>query len=702
MKKLTQKAMMILVIIMAMMTGASDLMAQATPTITLYFNKDSTATVYLRATAENTSIEVTGALGDYDITVGTSWEQFSFMNPDGDYINLEGNINGLKCGNNNGKLDSIDISGNNLLKHLECNNNGLSTLNVSNNTALEYLDCSDNFLNELDISRNILLTQLDCSGNEISSLGVFNNTHLRELYCYNNDLDTDALDAIFCDLPNRNDSTDAGEIFPIYDSSLPYNNIVLATNKANATSKNWNVQYFDDYSNIPATNGSYVCPIKYDLKINSIPVTSVNCSDLSEISGVSGTVNFDPTTKILTLQAATINVEGESNAIVSDIDGLIVKVVGTNNVNSTDWSALKFNKPTTIAGEGTLNANSQNNGGIFVNKTNLTIDSSTVKAKGKWGITGKDGSSETLTIKNAYIMAEGAEYGSIVNFASLTLDGCLIYQPTGAAFDATKKAVTLGGEIVKSRVLIAPEPNMESYITLTVADGEDIKLDFIGVDIAVRIVSGSNTTTFFVDDWTGTETYTADGTEMKIYGDITELDCSENGENLTAIDVSKNTQLDGLYCYDNNLTTAALDDIYCALPDRTGTTNGVIKPVRNSSVPNHANILATNKTNATSKNWKVRYSQNNADIPATTGSYVCGTPHTDIAEAAAEQALTLYPNPVADVLYLSATARTIRVYNIYGIEVAHATDTDRVDVAHLSAGVYTVKADGTVAKMVKR
>ena len=75
---------------------------------------------------------------------------------------------------------------------------------------------------------------------------------------------------------------------------------------------------------------------------------------------------------------------------------------------------------------------------------------------------------------------------------------------------------------------------------------------------------------------------------------------------------------------------------------------------------------------------------------------------TDIADATAEPSLTLYPNPVADVLYLSATARTVRVYNIYGIEVAHATDTDRIDVAHLPAGIYTVKADGTVAKMVKR
>ena len=76
---------------------------------------------------------------------------------------------------------------------------------------------------------------------------------------------------------------------------------------------------------------------------------------------------------------------------------------------------------------------------------------------------------------------------------------------------------------------------------------------------------------------------------------------------------------------------------------------------------------------------------------------------TALDEAAtAEQALTLYPNPVADVLYLSATAHTVRIYNIYGVEVAHAADTDKVEVSHLPAGIYTVKADGTVAKMVKR
>lgn len=77
-------------------------------------------------------------------------------------------------------------------------------------------------------------------------------------------------------------------------------------------------------------------------------------------------------------------------------------------------------------------------------------------------------------------------------------------------------------------------------------------------------------------------------------------------------------------------------------------------------------------------------------------------PATTALDEAATKPLAIYPNPVAEVLYLSATARTIRIYDMYGTEVAHATDTDKVEVSHLPAGVYTVRADGSIAKMIKR
>ena len=457
----------------------------------------------------------------------------------------------------------------------------------------------------------------------------------------------------------------------------------------------------------------------YALYIAGVQVTSANCSDLSVISGVSGTVKYDPTNKVLTLDGATIQIN-TSNAIDSKIGGLTVKVIGTNNLTST----MAFNNPATITGGGTLNVEIHNHSAIYANETNLTIDGCTVNAKGAYGIAGYNGSSERLTIKNSTVTAEGTDYGSIINFAGLTLDGCAITQPEGAAFDASLNAVALGGAKVKSKVVISPtEPNMSRYITLTVKNGEAIKLDFKAAadGTPVRIVSGSNTQNITVGtSWYGAANYTSDGTEIKVYGDLTNFDCQYNGANLTALDVSHNTQLtelwchynllssldisknrqlNTLYCWDNKFSTQALDDIYCALPVRSASDNAEIVPVESASAPNHATVIATNAQNATAKNWKVLYAEDNADVP-TTGKHKCSA--TDIAEATDEPSLTFYPNPVADVLYLSATARTIRVYDIYGTEVAHATDTDRIDVANLPAGIYTVRADGSIAKMVKR
>ena len=85
---------------------------------------------------------------------------------------------------------------------------------------------------------------------------------------------------------------------------------------------------------------------------------------------------------------------------------------------------------------------------------------------------------------------------------------------------------------------------------------------------------------------------------------LTELDCSYNL--LSSLDVSKNTQLKRLYCEDNNFSTAALDDIFCALPDRTGKEDGKIQPVYSDTSSNHAIVLATNKANTIAKNWKVQ------------------------------------------------------------------------------------------------
>ena len=510
-----KKSALIFALIVGLLTSASTLQAQVNMSryITLTVAKDSAIKLNFKAAAAATPVRIVSGSNTQDITVSTDWGGTASYTAGSTNMTVYGDITGFNCSNNGANLTALD---------------------PSHNTQLEWLYCYNNSLDSLNVSKN---------------------TQLTRLYCFGNKFTTAALDDIYCSLPDRT-GKENGKIQPVYNSSSSNHATVLATNAANATAKNWKVQYYIDDTDIPTTTGTYVC--------------------------------------------------------------------GTPHI----------------------------------------------------------------------------------------------------------------------------EPNMDSYITLTVTDGAAIKLNFraAATNTPVRIVSGSNTQDITVGtDWyngstPSTYTVTAGASTMTIYGDIISFSCSENGANLTAIDVSKNTQLrllgcssnqlssldlskntelfllscsdnkltsldiskksklKEIYCYDNNFTTATLDDIYCSLPDRTGTTFVKIQPVYNSSSSNLATVLATNAANATAKNWKVQYYKNNSDI-TTTGSYDCSTA---VAEAAAEPALTLYPNPVADVLYLSATARTVRIYDMYGTEVAHAADTDRIDVANLPAGVYTVRADGTVAKMVKR
>ena len=192
----------------------------------------------------------------------------------------------------------------------------------------------------------------------------------------------------------------------------------------------------------------------YDLQICGTQVTSDNCGDLTIFDGVSGTVKYDPTNKVLTLQSATIS-STTTNAIVSNIDGLTMNVIGTNSLTTTDKATISFRRPLTITGGGTLNAKSGSDCAVYANETNLTINNCTVNAESSaYAIAGSDGTRETLTINNAMVTAEGKENGSICDFANVVLVGCDILQPTGAAFDADLRSIALNGAIVKSKVII--------------------------------------------------------------------------------------------------------------------------------------------------------------------------------------------------------------------------------------------------------
>ena len=183
--------------------------------------------------------------------------------------------------------------------------------------------------------------------------------------------------------------------------------------------------------------------------------------------------------------------------------------------------------------------------------------------------------------------------------------------------------------------------------------------------------------------------------------ELTFLSCYKN--RLTMLDINYNTQLKYLSCYGNNFTTAAFDNLFCSLPDRNGKAAGRIDPAFDTASPDNGVLLAANGSNAVAQNWEIMYSEDESDITGFTGTHQCGG-GTGIDEAGDLPAFVIYPNPVKDILNIVADkpVHSIRIYNVYGTEVAHSTDTNSIDVSHLPAGVYMVRADGRVTMIIKK
>lgn len=91
------------------------------------------------------------------------------------------NLRELWCGEN--KLTNIDVTQNLGLIWLQCNANSLEKLDISQNRALESLDISDNPISELDVAHLAALKYYSCSSTDIQEVNVASNKHLMQLDC---------------------------------------------------------------------------------------------------------------------------------------------------------------------------------------------------------------------------------------------------------------------------------------------------------------------------------------------------------------------------------------------------------------------------------------------------------------------------------------------------------------------------------------
>lgn len=211
-------------------------------------------------------------------------------------------------------------------------------------------------------------------------------------------------------------------------------------------------------------------PNSYGIYIADKPVTTLNYKDLTSIYGVSGSASYDPDTKTLTLDNATIerNSTDGTGIVNKTVSDFTVKLIGNNTVTA-DLASMVLNQTSTITGDGSLHLTSKRFCGLDMESASVTINNTSLFVKGGYGIAGYIGAeSEVLTVRNSYVEAEGSGSGSISLISDLILDNCAITQPVGAEFDADQKAVVLNGEVFKSKVVIEPSASGINDITADV------------------------------------------------------------------------------------------------------------------------------------------------------------------------------------------------------------------------------------------
>ena len=657
MKSVFQK---ILIALLAILWGVSSVQAQSVNMdryITMTVKKGKVIQLDFHGDEENTLVRIVSGTIDTTINVKSVALPKGFKT-DADTMTVYGNIFDFNCAFNYGNVYGLNTDHNTQLKFLAFNNDSLTTIDVSKNTQLIELGCSRNYLTSLDVSHNTKLTFLNCFGNKLTSLDINHNKELNKLYYFDNPFTTATLDDIYCSLPDRKGKT-PGIIRPYSGDSSKNKDIVLATNGSNATSKNWKIQDHASWKEMTGFTGTHQC------------------------GGGSG-VNMERYITFTVKKGAKIEIDfaaDEENTPVKIVSGTTDQTitVGVDWVGSMDY----------VAGDATMT--------VYGNVRRVDCN------ENKGNITALDASHN---VPLAYINCDNNSISSLNVSKNTQLSALYCSDNSLATLDVSNNGQLEYLNCYNNKLTQLDLKNNTKLTFLNCGRNTLASLDLSkNTQLSILYCNDNKLTSLSVDH----------NILLKSFGCnnnlLSSLDVSKNTQldilycytnRLTKLDVSKNTQLKRLYCHTNNFTTAVLDDIYCSLPDRKGQTEGQIQPLFNASSADKSKVLATNGNNAIAKGWKIQYFEKNTDITGFTGTHQCGG-GTGIDEAKDLPSLAIYPNPVKDVLNIAADkpVHNIHIYNVYGTEVAHAADTNSINVSHLPAGVYMVRADGKVARIIK-
>ncbi len=309
----------------------------------------------------------------------------------------------------------------------------------------------------------------------------------------------------------------------------------------------------------------------YGFEINGVEVTENNYTDLSVIDGVSGTVSYNPDTKTLTLDNATIDYPKEKGnptqyapCIYNErVNNFKIDLKGDNKIISSEEKYLEYGlfleKPTTICGDGNLYIEQDDRGIVTYDKLlikDCTLDIKTYLTKGIAGnisITENNLSQfkeqiekQILTINNANVTLKSKWYeagkSKINDIYSLILENSYIDTPAGAVFDDSLHCIAVNGTVADSIIVIK---RLENY-GLTIAGVKVTNQNCKDLTVIPGVTKNNDNSTASYDP--ETKTLTLNGVEIRSNSETIAL-ANDTVDNLK-INVPEGTTSDVAVMYD--------------------------------------------------------------------------------------------------------------------------------------------------------
>ena len=287
-------------------------------------------------------------------------------------------------------------------------------------------------------------------------------------------------------------------------------------------------------------------PISYDLSVGGVAVDHANYSDVLG----DGTVSYDPVSKVLSLEDANITYNGRG--ISNKIEGLKIKLYGSNRIVSNQGDGIYSEKDLFICGAGKLNVYGHTQG-IHIRNSNLSIyggclvDAVTTGSGNFSAIRGYDELNNQrfyLNITESDVKASGADPNAcaIDGFYDIVLDGSSICYPVGAEYSSQYHRMRyLGADYYGGVDILCDTYDLiVGDVQVTKANADSIK----GPGISGTVTYDAHSTTLTLEDATiETDEISA------IWSDISDLTIVLVGDNTI---ISTNNNGKGIF-YENNV-----------------------------------------------------------------------------------------------------------------------------------------------------